>query len=331
MPAADRTATTGRGAPGRPFFFGIGRLLKLDGRRSASGLKKAHFTQPWFAAGLLAPQLLILLFFFFIPSYKALSLAFVQIDPFGGRVLFVGFDNFRQLFGSAQYRYSAAFTLIFTAVVSIGTLLIALVFAFATDFVIRGRGLYKSVILLPYAIAPVISGVLWAFLFNPAVGPLAQLMHALGLEWDPNRRPMDAQILIIVAAIWKQICYNYIFLVASLLGVPQSLLEAATLDGARPIRRFFTVSLPLVMPVVFFLMVMNFIYALFETFGIVDAVTRGGPNGATNILVYKVFQDGFVLLDLGSSAAQSVVLMIVAVSFTVLQFRAIERKVNYQV
>ncbi|MEZ5865965.1 MAG: ABC transporter permease subunit [Geminicoccaceae bacterium] len=331
MPAASSSPTAGRGALGRPFLFGLGRLLSLDGRRSAAGLKKAHFTQPWFAAGLLAPQLLILLFFFFIPSYKALSLAFVQIDPFGGRELFVGFDNFRQLFASPQYRFSAAFTLVFTMVVSIGTLLIAGVFAFATDFVIRGRGLYKSVILLPYAIAPVISGVLWAFLFNPAVGPLAQLMHSLGLEWDPNRRPLDAQILIIVAAIWKQICYNYIFLVASLLGVPQSLLEAATLDGARPIRRFFTVSLPLVTPVIFFLIVMNFIYALFETFGIVDAVTRGGPAGATNILVYKVFQDGFVLLDLGSSAAQSVVLMIVAVSFTILQFRAIERKVNYQV
>ncbi|MBC2886528.1 ABC transporter permease subunit [Ochrobactrum sp. CM-21-5] len=300
-------------------------------RASGGGLKSAHFKRPWLAAGFVAPQLLILLFFFFIPSYKALSLAFVQVDPFGGLQIFVGLENFRTLLTSAEYRASATFTLWFTITQNVATLGLAGLFAFATDFVIRGRGIYKGVILLPYAIAPVISGVLWAFLFNPAVGPIAQFLHSMGIAWDPNRRPFDAQLLVTVASVWKHVCYNYIFLVAALLAVPGSLLEAAKLDGAGPVRRFFTISLPLISPTIFFLVVMNFVYGLFETFGIIDAVTRGGPAGATNSLVYKVYQDGFVQLDLGSSAAQSVILMIVAILFTIFQFRAIERKVNYQV
>lgn len=306
-------------------------ITLLTPKASEAGLKSAHFQKPWLAAGLIVPQLLILLFFFFIPSYKALSLAFVQVDPFGARQIFVGLKNFQALLASPEYRNSAVFTLWFTVVQNIGTLGLAGLFAFATDFVIRGRGIYKSVILMPYAIAPVISGVLWAFLFNPAVGPIAQFLHSMEIAWDPNRRPFDAQLLVTIASVWKNVCYDYIFLVAALLAVPASLLEAAKLDGAGPVRRFFTISLPLISPTVFFLIVMNFVYGLFETFGIIDAVTRGGPAGATNSLVYKVYQDGFVQLDLGSSAAQSVILMIVAILFTVLQFRAIERKVNYQV
>jgi sn-glycerol 3-phosphate transport system permease protein len=298
---------------------------------SDAGLKAAHFRNPGIAAWLLAPQLLILLFFFFIPSWKALSLAFVQVDPFGGTVLFVGLENFKRLFASDAYRSSAVLTFWFTIIQNVATLSIAGLLAFATDHVIRGRFAYKSVILLPYAIAPVISGVLWAFLFNPAVGPMAQFLHSLGLPWDPNRRPFDAQVLITVAAVWKHVCYDYIFMVAALLAVPQSLIEAAALDGARPVRRFFTVALPIIAPTIFYLVVMNFTYGLFETFAIIDAVTKGGPGGATNTLVYKVYQDGFVLLDLGSSAAQSIILMALAVIFTILQFRAIERKVNYQV
>lgn len=330
MQVSDLTTGAG-GADARPRLLSglaLGRLLP---RTSDAGLKTAHFRKPWIAAGLLAPQLLILLFFFFIPSYKALSLAFVQVDPFGNREIFVGFSNFWALLSSPDYQESAWFTLWFSVVQNAATISLALLFAFATDFVIRGRGIYKSVILMPYAIAPVISGVLWAFLFNPAVGPVAQFMHSLGLPWDPNRRPFDAQMLVIIASVWKHVCYDYIFLVAALLAVPNSLLEAAKLDRARPVRRFFTISLPLISPTIFFLIVMNFVYGLFETFGIIDAVTRGGPAGATNSLVYKVYQDGFVQLDLGSSAAQSVILMIVAVLFTVLQFRALERKVNYQV
>jgi sn-glycerol 3-phosphate transport system permease protein len=327
----DSGIATEKGAAMAPFFRSLAAVPASLLRPSDAGLKTAHFRRPWLAGALLAPQLLILLFFFFIPSYKALSLAFVQVDPFGGLMIWVGLDNFTQLFSSDKYRESAIFTAVFTVVTTLATLVIAGVLAFATDFVIRGRGIYKSVILLPYAIAPVISGVLWAFLFNPIVGPIADLLQSLGIPWDPNRRPFDAQLVLMIAAIWKHICYDYIFMVAALLAVPRSLLEAATLDSAGPIKRFFTVSVPLVMPTVFFLLVMNLVYALFETFGIVDAVTRGGPAGATNILVYKVYQDGFVNLDLGSSAAQSVVLMTVAITFTILQFRAVDRKVNYQV
>jgi len=329
MPAADTIEFGGasqRRRTTRP--LALGRLFP---NASEAGLKAAHFRQPWLAAGMLAPQLLILLFFFFIPSWKALSLAFVQVDPFGGIQIFVGLDNFWSLLSSSDYRDSALFTLWFSIVQNVVTLGLAGLFAFATDYVIRGRGIYRSVILMPYAIAPVISGVLWAFLFNPAVGPIAEMLQGLGIPWDPNRRPFDAQLLVIIASVWKHVCYDYIFLVAALLAVPASLLEAATLDGAGHVRRFFAISLPLVTPTIFFLVVMNFVYGLFETFGIIDAMTRGGPAGATNSLVYKVYQDGFVQLDLGSSAAQSVILMLVAIVFTVLQFRALERKVNYQV
>jgi sn-glycerol 3-phosphate transport system permease protein len=195
--------------------------------------------------------------------------------------------------------------------------------------VIRGKGVYKAIILLPYAIAPVIAGILWAFLFNPAVGPLAQLLKQAGFAWDPNRNGNDAMLLVVLAASWKHICYDYIFLLAGLLAIPSSLLEAAAVDGAKPLRRFFTVGLPLLGPTVFFLMVMNFVYGFFEVFAIIDAVTRGGPAGATNVLVYKVFTDGFINLDLGSSAAQSVILMAFALLMTLLQFRYVERNVNY--
>jgi ABC-type sugar transport systems, permease components len=325
---ASEAMTDRRDAPARPFARLARRLVPAA---SESGLKAAHFRKGGIAAWLLAPQLLILLFFFFIPSWKALSLAFVQVDPFGGTTLFVGLENFTRLLASDAYRASAVLTFWFTIVQNVATLGLAGLLAFATDQVIRGRFVYKSVILLPYAIAPVISGVLWAFLFNPAVGPMAQFLHSLGVPWDPNRRPFDAQVLITVAAVWKHVCYDYIFLVAALLAVPQSLIEAAALDGAGPVRRFFTVSLPIIMPTVFYLVVMNFTYGLFDTFGIIDAVTAGGPGGATNTLVYKVYQDGFILLDLGSSAAQSVILMAIAIVFTILQFRAVERNVNYQV
>jgi sn-glycerol 3-phosphate transport system permease protein len=280
---------------------------------------------------LLLPQLLILLLFFFIPSIRALTQAFLLSDPFGNTVHFVWFENFQALFASAEYRASIWVTVVFTLAQNVITLLIAGVLAFATDRVIRGRGLFKSVILLPYAIAPVIAGILWAFLFNPAVGPIAHLLHAFGIAWDPNRVPSHALLLVILAAAWKHICYDYIFLVAGMLALPRSLLEAAAVDGAGPVRRFMLISLPLLGPVIFFLVVMNFVYGFFDTFAIIDAVTRGGPAGATNILVYKIYQDGFINLDLGSSAAQSVLLMIFAVVMTLLQFRYVERKVNYDV
>jgi sn-glycerol 3-phosphate transport system permease protein len=295
------------------------------------GLKRAHYDGVRLPVLLLLPQLTILLLFFFIPSLRALTQAFLLSDPFGNTVHFVGFDNFRQLLRSANYRESAQVTVVFTLVQNLLTIVVAIVLAFATERVIRGRGLYKAIILLPYAIAPVIAGILWAFLFNPAVGPIAQLLHDAGIAWDPNRVGTDAMALVILAASWKHVCYDYIFLLAGLLAIPTSLLEAAAVDGAGPLRRFFTVGLPLVAPTIFFLAVMNFVYGFFEIFAIIDAVTRGGPAGATNVLVYKVYTDGFVNLDLGSSAAQSVFLMIFALLMTLLQFRYVERRVSYDV
>nr|WP_246389236.1 ABC transporter permease subunit [Microvirga mediterraneensis] len=294
-------------------------------------MKHAHFQTAGLPALLLLPQLLILLFFFFIPSIRALLQAFLLTDPFGASVHFVWFDNFTALFASDSYRNSIWVTIWFTLAQNVVTITVALVLAFATDRVVRFQSGYKSVILLPYAIAPVIAGVMWAFLFNPAVGPIAFFIKSLGIAWDPNRNGYDAMLLVVLAASWKHICYDYIFLVAGLLAVPKSLMEAAAVDGAGPIRRFFQIALPLLGPTLFFLTTMNFVYGFFETFAIIDAVTRGGPAGATNILVYKVYQDGFVNLDLGSSAAQSVLLMTFALLLTLLQFKYVERKVNYSI
>jgi sn-glycerol 3-phosphate transport system permease protein len=295
------------------------------------GLKRAHFRQPGVAALLLLPQLGILLLFFFIPSFRALAQAFLLADPFGNRMQFVWFDNFSRLLASPEYQASVWVTIWFTLAQNVLTIVVAAVLAFATDRVIRLRSAYKTVLLLPYAIAPVIAGILWAFLFNPAVGPIAHVLRGLGIAWDPNLNANHALLLVTLAATWKHICYDYIFLVAALLALPRSLLEAAAVDGCGPVRRFFSIALPMIGPTIFFLMVMNFVYGFFETFAIIDAVTRGGPAGATNILVYKVYQDGFLNLDLGSSAAQSVILMLSALALTLLQFRYVERKVNYDI
>jgi len=296
------------------------------------GLKRANFGR---GAGLptllLLPQLLILVCFFFIPALRALMQSVLLSDPFGSNVQFVWFDNFTALFANGEYRQSIVTTIWFTVAQNVITLAVAIVLAFATDRVVRGRSVYRTLILLPYAIAPAIAGILWAFLFNPVVGPLAHMLHALGISWDPNRNPNDALCLVIMAASWKHICYDYIFLAVGLLAVPASLMEAAAVDGAGPIRRFFLIALPMLGPIVFFLAVMNFIYGFFETFAIIDAVTHGGPAGATNILVYKVYVDGFINLDLGSSAAQSVLLMTFALICTLLQFRYFDHKVNYGV
>ncbi|ARO15260.1 sn-glycerol 3-phosphate transport system permease protein [Ketogulonicigenium robustum] len=329
MLAAKSGSTITGGAPSRPFSALWARIMRAQQNAAVNGLKTTHFRKPGVAFWLLAPQALILLFFFYIPAYKALSLAFVETDPFGLSVIFVGFDNFTRLFASPAYRASAVLSLVFTLVQSVLTLGLATALAFATDRVVRGQAFFKGVILLPYAIAPVASGTIFAFMFNPNVGPMAHMLHAMGLPWNPAMRPLDAQVLVVMAAVWNHLCYDYIFLVAALLSVPRSLMEAAALDGAGAVKRFFTVSLPIIMPTFFFLMIMNLIYGLFDTFGLIETMTRGGPAAATNTLVYKVYQDGFVQLDLGSSAAQSVVLMGIAMAFTILQFRAVERRVNY--
>jgi sn-glycerol 3-phosphate transport system permease protein len=297
----------------------------LEGARG----KRAIFAERRLPYLLLFPQLFILLLFFFIPSFRALSQAFLLSDPFGNVSQFVWFDNFARLFASPEYQSSIWVTLWFTLATTVLTMAAGLVFAFATDRVLRGRGIYKIVILFPYAIAPAIAGYIWAFLFNPVVGPMAYVLHSLGIRWDPALDAGNALTLIVLAASWKHVCYNYIFYLAAMRAVPRTVLEAAAVDGAGPTRRFVTIVLPLLAPTSFFLVIMNLVYSLFETFAVVDAVTHGGPGGATNILVYKVFQDGFVNLDLGSSAAQSVILMAFATALTLLQFRYVERKINY--
>ena len=282
-------------------------------RGGTAGLKRAHYREARLPLLLLLPQLLVLLLFFFIPAIRALSQAFVITDPFGNSVQFVWFDNFRALLASPEYR-----------VVGLGH---GLVHPGAerphlwssrwcspsppTAWCAAAASIAAS-ILLPYAIAPVIAGILWAFLFNPSVGPVAFVLKALGIAWDPIRSGFDAFLLVTFAASWKHICYDYIFLVAALLAVPPSLLEAAAVDGAGPLLRFFRIALPMIGPTIFFLLAMNFVYGFFETFAIIDAVTQGGPGGATMILVYKVYLDGFVHINLGSSAAQSVLMMIFA-------------------
>jgi sn-glycerol 3-phosphate transport system permease protein len=303
----------------------------LTDRRAEPGLKPAHFVNTRLAILLLAPQFLILLFFFFIPAVRALAQAFLLADPFGRTVHFAGLDNFRALLRSEGYRNALWVTLVFTLSQNVVTIAIAGALAIATDHVVRGSTIYKTLILAPYAIAPLIAGVLWAFLFNPLVGPLAQILQAFGVPWSPNLNGAHAMTLVVLAASWKHICYDYIFLVAGLLAVPRSLLEAAAVDGAGPLTRYMRICLPLLGPTIFFLVTMNFVYGFFETFAIIDAVTAGGPAGATSILVYKVYQDGFLNLDLGASSAQSVLLMIFAMALTMLQFRYIERKVNYSV
>ncbi|WP_426954292.1 ABC transporter permease subunit [Muricoccus radiodurans] len=302
-------------------------------RRAASraGVKASGFDGQLLPLLLLAPQIIILLLFFFIPAVRGLYQAFHLQDPFGQTVHFVGLENIAALLRSAEYLESLRLSVIFTIATTVLTFSVGLILAFATDRVIRGRSGYRAVLLLPYAIAPAIAGFIWAFLFNPLVGPAAALLQALGIPWNPSRSAGDAMTLVILAASWKHLCYDYIFLVAALAAVPRSVIEAAAVDGAGPLRRFAYITFPMIAPTVFFLIIMNTVYALFETFAIIDATTRGGPAAGTSILVYKVYVDGFVNLDLGSSAAQSVLLMAFAIALTIIQFRLIERRVSYDV
>ena len=306
-------------------------LTTAAGRGEEQGLKQSHFENTRLACLLLLPQLGVLSLFFFIPAIRALIQAFQLADPFGGSVQWVGLDNLVALFRSAPYWASVRATIVFTTAFGVVTLGIALLFAFAAHHVLRGQNVYKTLILVPYAIAPAIAGIMWGFLFNPNVGPLAYLIHAAGFAWDPIRYPAHAMTLIVLASAWKQVSYCFLFLLAGLLAVPRSILEAAAVDGAGPIRRFVSIALPMVTPTLFFLFVVNLVYGLFETFAVVDATTKGGPAGATTILVYKVYLDGFVSLDLGSSAAQSLILMALALALTFAQFRFIEQRVRYSV
>jgi sn-glycerol 3-phosphate transport system permease protein len=278
---------------------------------------------------LVAPQIFITLIFFIWPASQALFQSVLREDAFGLSSTFIGLENFREIFSSSIYLNSIYTTLIFSFSVAGIALSLALLLAVMADRAVRAATTYKTLIIWPYAVAPAISGVLWFFLFNPTIGIVAFFLKSIGAEWNPTLNGPHAMILVVIAAAWREISYNFLFFLAGLQAIPHSFIEAAAIDGATPWRRFWTIMFPLLSPTAFFLIVVNVVYAFFDTFGVIHAITSGGPNYATNILVYKVFNDGFLNLDLGGSAAQSVVLMIVVISLTVVQFRFIERKVHY--
>lgn len=291
--------------------------------------KRAVFQSRWLPYALVLPQLLITFIFFFLPAGQAVMQSVMMEDPFGLSTEFVGLANFRELFADPNYIASFKITILYAVLVAFSGLAISLLLAVCADRVLRGGGVYKTFLIVPYAIAPAVAGVLWMFIFNPTLGTLSHALRAFGLDWNYMVYSGHALTLIVIAAVWKQVSYNFIFFLAGLQAVPKSLLEAAAMDGAGPFRRFWSVVFPLLSPTTFFLLVMNVVYAFFETFAIVDATTMGGPGQDTNILVYKVFVDGFRNMNFGGSAAQSVILMVMVIALTVFQFRFIERRVNY--
>ncbi|MBB1600662.1 sn-glycerol-3-phosphate ABC transporter permease UgpA [Variovorax sp. UMC13] len=291
--------------------------------------KRVFFRSGWLPWLLLTPQMAVILVFFFWPAAQALLQSLQQQDPFGTSIEFVGFDNFRQLFDDPSYVESFKTTAFFSVLVASIGISLSLMLAVFADRVVRGGTFYKTMLILPYAVAPAVAAVLWVFMFSPSLGVVAYALGKIGINWNHLLDSGHAMTLIVMASVWKQISYNFLFFLAGLQSIPKSLIEAAAIDGARPWRRFWTVQFPLLSPTTFFLLVINVVYAFFDTFAIVDAATQGGPGKDTAILVYKVYYDGFKAMDLGGSAAQSVVLMLIVVALTVVQFRYVEKKVQY--
>ncbi|WPZ32560.1 sn-glycerol-3-phosphate ABC transporter permease UgpA [Thalassobaculum sp. OXR-137] len=292
-------------------------------------IKRVTFRNLWLPYLLLLPQLAVTLIFFIWPAVQALYQSLLVEDAFGLSTEFVWFENFEALFSDPLYLDAFVNTVVFSFSVAFASMSLALLLAVMADRTIKGATAYKTLLIWPYAVAPAVAGVLWFFMFNPVVGINAYLLRGLGYDWNHYLDGGDAMILVVIAASWKQISYNFLFFLAGLQAIPRSLIEAAAIDGAGPFKRFWTIIFPLLSPTTFFLLVVNVVYAFFDTFGIIHATTEGGPAGATQILVYKVFSDGFIGLDLGGSAAQSVVLMAIVISLTVVQFRYIERRVEY--
>lgn len=290
--------------------------------------KRVFFRSRWLPWALLAPQGAVIGVFFFWPAAQALLQSFQQTDTFGGSVTWVGLANYRALWADPSYLASFETTAVFSALVAGLGITISLLLAVFADRVVRGAALYKTLLIWPYAVAPAVAGVLWLFMFSPGIGIASYALHAMGFAWNSLLDSRDAMALIVMAAVWKQLSYNFLFFLAGLASIPKSLIEAAAIDGARPWRRFWTIQLPLLSPTTFFLLVINVVYAFLETFAIVDAATQGGPGRDTSILIYKLVTD-FQALDLGGSAAQSVVLMGMLILLTVIQFRYVEKKVNY--
>ncbi len=291
--------------------------------------KRVLFRSAWLPWVLIAPQLLIIGIFFFLPAGQAILQSFQMEDAFGMSTEWVGLDNFKQLFDDPSYLESFQRTALFSVLVAGIGIVVSLALAIFADRIVRFAMVYKTLLIVPYAVAPVIAGVLWVFLFSPSIGVVTHYLGRLGYQWNHLMNENQAMALIVLASVWKQISYNFLFFLAGLQSIPRALIEAASIDGAGPWRRFWNIQLPLLSPTTFFLLVINIVYAFFDTFGIIDAATQGGPGQSTSILVYKVYQDGFKALDLGGSAAQSVILMLIVIALTVVQFRYVEKKVQY--
>jgi sn-glycerol 3-phosphate transport system permease protein len=291
--------------------------------------KRVFFRSSWLPWVLIAPQVAVIALFFFWPAAQALLQSVQQSDAFGTSVEWVGLDNFRNLWNDETYLASFYTTAIFSSLVALAGLSLSLVLAVFADRIVKGALVFKTLLIWPYAVAPAVAGVLWLFMFAPSVGVVSYWLRAFGVDWNHLLNGTHAMTLVVMAAVWKQISYNFLFFLAGLQSIPKSLIEAAAIDGAGPWRRFWTIVFPLLTPTTFFLLVINIVYAFFDTFAIIDAATQGGPGKDTAILVYKVYFDGFKAMDLGGSAAQSVVLMVIVVALTVVQFRFVEKKVNY--
>jgi sn-glycerol 3-phosphate transport system permease protein len=291
--------------------------------------KRVVFQSAWLPYALVAPQIAITIVFFFLPAIQAGWYSFQLQDAFGERTQFVGLANFAALFRDSNYLHSFQVTAFFSVMVAGSGIAISLLLAAMADRVIRGALVYRTLLIWPYAVASAVAGVLWLFLFAPSIGIVTFALRSIGINWDWVLQGDQAMLLVVIAATWKQISYNFLFFVAGLQSIPKSLIEAAAIDGAGPGRRFWTIVFPLLSPTAFFLLVVNIVYAFFDTFGVIDATTQGGPAGATQILVYKVYYDGVKAADLGGSSAQSVILMVIVIALTVVQFRYIERKVQY--
>lgn len=292
-------------------------------------LKNVHFGPSVLPFLLVLPQIIVTLVFFIWPASQALYQSLLLEDAFGLKTEFVWFRNFEDLLSDPLYWDSFKITIVFSFLVAFLSMSFALILALFADRVIKGSGAYRTLLIWPYAVAPVTAGALWVFMFNPTLGIVSYALSALGYEWNHQLNGGEALALVVMASAWKQVAYNFLFFLAGLQSIPKSLIEAAAIDGAGPMRRTIDIVLPLLSPTTFFLLVINIVYAFFETFGVIHVVTAGGPAGATNILVYKVFNDGFVGLDLGGSAAQSVILMIMVIALTVVQFKYVEKRVDY--
>lgn len=292
--------------------------------------KKVHYKRSYLtAAAFILPQLIITFVFFIWPAGESVVMSFYEENPFGVGTFFVWFDNYKDLFADSDYINSFKTTLIFSFCTMLLSMSAALLLAYAADRLIKGAFAYKTFLIVPYAIAAPVAGVLWMFMFNPSSGIIASFLDSLGYTWNYMMNGNQAMLLIVIASAWNQLAYNFLFFLAGMQAIPKSLLESASIDGAGELRKFYSIVLPLLTPTVFFLIVMNITYTFFDTFGTVHAVTQGGPGTATNILVYKVFNDGFVNTELGTSSAQSVILMAVVMAITFFQFKFVEKKVNY--